>query len=64
MPVRDKQINEMIGTTMKLNQLATSLELPMVSCLYRMILMELSNQATDQPATGGATSGRLDVSAH
>jgi hypothetical protein len=48
---RDKQINEMIGETMKLAQAASSLELTMVSCLYRMVLLELTNLSDAEPAT-------------
>jgi hypothetical protein len=53
-PARDKQINEMIGTTMNLAQAAGALELPLISCLYRMILLELTNQVDDQPAAKAA----------
>jgi len=62
MRVRDKQINEMIGTTMKLSEVAASLDLPMVSCLYRMVLMELTNQSAEQAAASVAAE-RADVSA-
>jgi hypothetical protein len=48
---RDKQINEMIGETMKLAQAASSLELTMVSCLFRMVLLELTNLNDAERAT-------------
>jgi hypothetical protein len=54
MHARETQINELIATTMKLAQASSSLELTMVSCLYRMALLELTNLAgverTAEPA--------------
>jgi hypothetical protein len=43
MQPHDRQINEMIEATMGLAQTASSLELKVASCLYRMILLELTN---------------------
>lgn len=62
MQARDKQINDMIATTMKLAQSAASLELTMASCLYRMILLELTNRIDDQ-APADAARDRVDVPA-
>lgn len=57
MRVSDKQINEMIATTMKLAQSAASLELTTVSCLYRMVLLELTNLTAEQAASDQSLPG-------
>lgn len=62
MQARDRQINDMIATTMKLAQSAASLELTMASCLYRMILLELTNRIDDQ-APADVARDRVDVPA-
>jgi hypothetical protein len=45
---------------MNLAQAAGALELPLISCLYRMILLELTNQVDDQPAAKAARN-RVNV---
>lgn len=64
MRARDKQINEMIATTMKLAQGAASLELTTASCLYRMILLELTNLTTSDQAAAEMMRERADLPAH
>jgi hypothetical protein len=44
---REKQISNMIESTMLLAHNASLLDLKVVTCLYRMILLELTNQVED-----------------
>ena len=52
----DRQINEMIESTMTLAHQASSLDLPVVCCLYRMILLELTNLAERKDDDGLVTA--------
>jgi hypothetical protein len=47
MRAREKHINDMIESTMVLAQQASMLDLKVITCLYRMILLELTNQVED-----------------
>ena len=48
MTTRDKQINEMIETTMVLAKSADALGLKVITCLYRMAAMELTNLVDEE----------------
>ena len=52
MRAREKQLNDMIAATMKLAQSAEALELNLVSSLYRMCMLELTNLVDDQAPVG------------
>ena len=48
MRAREKQINEMIAATMKLTESAAELDLSLLSSLYRMCVLELTNLADEE----------------
>ena len=48
MRAREKQLNDMIAATMKLTESAAELNLGLLSNLYRMCVLELTNQADAQ----------------
>lgn len=48
MRAREKRINDMIAATMKLSENAAELDMPLLSNLYRMCVLELAALVDDE----------------